>query len=244
MIPIPDLQRPRSVAKAAATVEAREADLAAAREAVEQATAAIGPALIEDREAYAAALDAGRPDPGRTNEQAARDALAEAERLLAAEGLRVDRARAELDQTLDTVLDGWETALTAATGKLETESLALVDQLEHAEEQRATARVQLAWLRNRRDGTKLPNLDLVRPALSSIVINRVDSTTTHPVPALLAGIRDGIRATSLEVQAARAAERAAEQARQAERAAEQVRQVEQEAREAEAAAQFAATFET
>jgi hypothetical protein len=62
MIPLPDIAVPKAVQKAAGVVRDREADVAAAKQAIEDATRAVTAAIVRDREAAADALDAGRDD--------------------------------------------------------------------------------------------------------------------------------------------------------------------------------------
>jgi hypothetical protein len=110
-VQLPDLARPKAVARAAQVVADREADVAAARATVEQAKIDVTAAVGADNEAYASALDAGRDDPGRVAEDAARTALADAERRLAVEEVRQQRARAALEEALAEALPAWvETA--------------------------------------------------------------------------------------------------------------------------------------
>jgi hypothetical protein len=207
MIELPDVGTPRPVKAAAALVRDREHDVAAAKSAVEETKAAIADAMRADREDYAAALDAGRPDPGDVHEAEARVALVAAERRLAGEELRLEHARAALDEALNTGIETWQASVEKALVEAERDELDLVDRLQAAELERAHRRQALTWVRAYRQASKLPSLAFVPAAPTPIVINPQAGPHTHDVLALVAGIRAGLERATLQAEAARLAER-------------------------------------
>jgi hypothetical protein len=127
VIELPEQARPKPVSRAAEAVRGRENDLAAARAALVEASRAIDQAVAEDRERYATERDAGRPDPGREAESAARAEHAEAQRRVGGEEVRLQRAEAEPRAAIDSSLDAWIGQLTKTTEEAELAALALVD---------------------------------------------------------------------------------------------------------------------
>jgi hypothetical protein len=206
MIELPE-QQPRPVAKAAQVVVEREADVAAAKEGIAAAHAAIKAAIEQDRAAYADALDRGEDDPGPEAEENARRELAECERRFAVEEVRLTRAREAFEATCHDAIGGWQETLTRALEKAESEALEAVDALEAAELKRARLRADLFWLERYAERGQLTGLGGAAPAMSPIVINQQAGPRTHDVLTLLGGIRDGIEAATLGAAAARAAER-------------------------------------
>jgi hypothetical protein len=196
VIPLPDKQ-PRAVSKAATVVANREQDVAAAQERVQQTQRAIEAAVIEDRQLLADALDAGADNHATPREDEARAAVADVERLLAAEELRLSRARDALDAAIEKSLDEWELMLTQSTEEAERTALDLVGQLERAEQERARLYCGLYWVRARKEGRQLPNLDRVASAVSPLVINPMAGPTRHTVPELIAAVREGIQGATL-----------------------------------------------
>jgi hypothetical protein len=199
VIQIPTTAQPKPVQKAAALVVAREADVAAAKARVEAAKTAIQSAAAADRELLADALDRGE-QTGTPRVDEALEALAEAERQLSAEELRLDRARDALTAAITAALDTWEAAATTALQKAEQEEIQLVDRLAEAEQQRGRLRVELAWLRNRRDNAKLPNIDIPWPARTTAVINPHAGPEPYTVPALLEHVRAGVERALLSAE--------------------------------------------
>lgn len=234
--PIPDVAVPRAVAKAAATVRDREADVAAAKAAIQEANRAIEQALSEDRALLAEALDAGRTDPGTPREGAARQGLADAERRQAGEELRLQRARAALDEAVDEHVDGWQTQLTKALEQADAEVLDLVARLEAAEQERTRRRQMFWWARAKARGEQLPVLGAPPPARSPLLRNQQAGDDVYVVPELLTAVRAGVEQSTASADTARIV---AYERRLAEQQAEAARIAERERREAEHAARVA-----
>jgi hypothetical protein len=211
MIELPDLAQPKAVTRAAQLVRDREADVARAREAVEQAKASIQTAMVADRNAYADALDAGRADPGQQVEEAARAVLAEAERRLGVEEVRQQRARDALDQALSDALAAWTLAARKQVEASEVEALRLVDQLRAAVEERSRRRLALAWLERYAQAEKLPRLDNVPATATTAIRNPHAGPQTWAASELLDAIRAGIEQVTLEAEQARKVEHPAPQ---------------------------------
>jgi hypothetical protein len=209
MIELPEQSQPRPVRKAAGILRDREADVATARAAVEEAKAAITEGVRLDREQYAAALDAGRDDPGTPHEDAAQAGLVAAERRLAAEEERRGRAQAALVAALVESIDAWDAALAKAVTEAEADVLDLVAKLEAAEHERARRRMALSWARSYRLAERLPRLDHVAGTPSTVVINSIAGPGTYTVEELLTHVRDSIERVTLGAETARAAERQA-----------------------------------
>jgi hypothetical protein len=208
VIELPEQAQPKAVARAAEAVRAREADLAGARAAVVEANKAIEEAIVADREAYATALDAGRADPGREAEGAARAQLEECQRRVAAEETRLERAQAALREAIETTLPDWTAALERATEEAEVVALALVDQLRDAEQERARRRLALAWVRSFQARQQLPSLGHAITAFSTLLRSRMASDRDFLlVGELLDHVRAGIEQVTLQAEAARLAER-------------------------------------
>jgi hypothetical protein len=212
VIELPEQARPKAVAKAAEAVRAREADLAGARAAVVEASRAIDQGVAADRQAYADALDAGRPDPGREAEGAARAQLEERQRRVAAEEVRLQRAEIELRSVLEECLPNWIAQLTKAIEEAEVEALAAVDRLLAAEEERARRRLALAWVRSFQAKRQLPPLGHAMTAFSTLLRSRMASDRDYiPIAELLGHVRAGLEAASLAAEQAPVAEREREQ---------------------------------
>lgn len=206
---LPDVAMPRAVSKAVALLHEREADVLSARKAVEQAQQVIPLALGEDRALLADALDAGRADPGTPREDEARSQLAEAERLLAAEEVRLSRARQALDEALSAA-QGWEAKVEQAVKEAELAETNALRQLLDVEHERARLRVALAWLHAYRQGEKLPNLEQVPQTRSALLRNpQASPHERYTVDELIAAIGGGIEVVRLEAEAARSVEREA-----------------------------------
>jgi hypothetical protein len=208
VIELPEQAQPKAVAKAAATVREREADLAFARTGVVDASRAIDDAIIEDRTRYADALDRGEADPGREVEVTARALHAEAQRRVEGEEIRLQRAEVALRETLASNLDAWIGQLTKTTEEAERAALDLVDALRDAEQERARRRLALSWARSFQAKKQLPQLSHAGTAASTLLRNRQASPYDFvPIAELLDHIHGGIKQTSLAAEAARAAER-------------------------------------
>jgi hypothetical protein len=208
MIELPDLVVPRPIAKAASVVREREADVKAARASGEEAKQAVQAAAGEDRALLADALDRGEGDPGNPKTDAANERVAEAERLLAAEELRQQRAREALDAALAQSIEAWVQAVTKSVEEAEIDVLDLLDQLANAEHERARRRHALAWLRAYRQGEKLPNIASVPISCSTLVRNAQASPYERlPVDDLLAHVRAGVERSTLASEAKGVAER-------------------------------------
>jgi hypothetical protein len=196
---LPDLA-PRPVARAASTLAEREHDVVGAREAVEQAKAAIQQAASQDRALLADALDAGRDDPGTPNADEARARVVEAERLLEGQELRRERARSALAEAVTSALPGWTAATVKAVEETEVSALDLVAQLRRAVEQREHARRCLYWLEQRASGQKLPNLSAAAKTASTLVINPLAGPGVHTIDTLLDYVRDSLVQSSLAAE--------------------------------------------
>lgn len=207
MIEVPETVVPRPVAQAAKTLREREHELEAARQKVREATAQIELAIVEDRAALADALDRGEV-AGTAAEDQARRELAEAERLVAANELRCDRAREAFEQALHGSVDGWTTALTKSIRSSEQTCLRLVDELEAAERERARERVALSWLRRYASGAKLPPL-FAGPTATSLRMNQ-NSPATFSIVELLEHVRTGLREATIDAESERDAAAAAQ----------------------------------
>jgi hypothetical protein len=204
MIELPEQGQPKQVARAAEAVRAREADVAEARAALVGANKTIDRAVIADREAYATALDAGRPDPGREAEVAARAEADEAKRRLAGEDIRLQRAEAELRSAIETTLPAWTAALERSTAEAEVEALALVDRLRDAEQERARRRLALYWTTRFARREQLPPLGFAATADSTILRSRQASDHDYlSVGELCDGIRAGIEQATLAAESSR-----------------------------------------
>jgi hypothetical protein len=191
VIELPEIAMPKPVEKAAAVVRDREADVAAAKAQIEAANIAIQHAVVEDRALFADALDAGGDDPGTPRADEASARLADAERRLAGEELRMMRAREALNAALSESITAWEAAVTKATEQAERDSLKLVDQLAAAERERARRRHAVTWARRYRQGEKLPNLGNVPRTPSALVKNPIASPfDTYGIVDLLDVVRD------------------------------------------------------
>ena len=136
---------PRPVAKASSVVRERESDVAAARAAVDEAKRGVQQAAGDDRALLADALDRGAGDPGTPKTDAAYERVAEAERLLAAEELRQQRAREALDVVLSQSIDGWVAAVTKSVEQAEVEcSTSSTSSPPPSTSARATTRARMA----------------------------------------------------------------------------------------------------
>jgi hypothetical protein len=201
MIELPDLAVPRPVAKAASVVSDRESDVATAKQAVDAAKQTIEQARTDDRALLADALDAGRDDPGTPREDDARALLADAERRLAGEELRLTRARDALDETLSTTIDTWASALEGVVEQADAEALDLVDKLAAAEQERARRRHALTWAHRYQQGEKLPNLATVPQTKSAIVRNpQASPYDTYFVAELVDAVRGGLTRATLAAE--------------------------------------------
>jgi hypothetical protein len=206
VIELPQVAMPRRVAAAAKTLAAREVDADAARQAVQEASAAIELARVEDRALLADALDAGKGDPGSQRENEARARLADVERRAEGEELRRQRAQDELDRALNESIEGWEEKLTQAVEESEAHVMRLLDELEDAEAERGRRRLALAWAYRYVRGQKLPRLDHVPPTASTIR-RHANDPAEYWVPELVDAIRGGVKRVTLAGEAARYAER-------------------------------------
>jgi hypothetical protein len=169
---------------------------------------AIDQAVIADRDAYATALDAGQPDPGRQAEEAARVQYAECQRRVSGEESRLQRAEAELRTAIDSSLDAWIDQLTKATEEAERAALDLVDQLRDAERERARRHLARAWARSFEAKQQLPSLGHAGTAASSLLRNKQASPYDYIVVGeMLDHVRAGIEQATLAAEQARAAER-------------------------------------
>ena len=198
MIEFPDLAVPRPVAKAAGVVRERESDVSAARAAVDEAKRAVQQAAGDDRALLADALDRGQGDPGTPRADAARERVAEAERLLEGQELRQQRAREALDAVLSQSIDGWVQAVTKSVEQSEADVLDLVDKLVAAEHERARQRHALAWLRAYRQGEKLPNVAAVPTTFSTLLRNeRASPYEFLSIDDLLLHVKAGVERLTL-----------------------------------------------
>jgi hypothetical protein len=208
VIELPEQAQPKAVARAAEATRAREADLAGARAAVVEANKAIEEAIVADREAYATALDAGRPDPGREAEGEARARLEECQRRLAVEEVRLQRAEVALREAIEGSLTAWQTALERATTEAEQQALEAVDRLRDIELERARRRLALDWTRSFQARKPTPGLGSASSARSTLLRNQMASPYDYvPVAELLDHVRAGIEQATLQAEAARLAER-------------------------------------
>jgi hypothetical protein len=207
VIELPESGRPKAVAAAAKAVQAREADVAAARAALVEANRAIDRAVVADRDAYATALDAGHADPGREAETAARAEADEAKRRLDGEQVRLERVEVALREAIEQSLTAWQTALERSTVEAEVEALALVDQLRHAEEDRARRRLALYWVTSFAQRRQLPPVRFAASADTTLLRNRAASDRDYiGVFEVLDHVRAGIEAATLAAEAARLAD--------------------------------------
>jgi hypothetical protein len=143
---IPALEMPPAIGRAAQTRDERARDLAEAQQALREAQVAIETAIVEDRAAYASARDQGEDDPGPTRECAARERVADAERRLAGEQLRLARAEEELATAVGAHVDQWAARLAATWKKADAASEAALTKFEQAEAKRAEVRRVALWL--------------------------------------------------------------------------------------------------
>jgi hypothetical protein len=201
VIEFPDLAVPRPVAKAASVVHDREADVAGAKQAVDEATRGVSAALVEDRERFASALDRGDGDPGREAEDAARHELDECERRLAVEEVRLSRARDALDTALNESINAWTTALERAVEQADADTVELVGKLAAAEHERARRRHALTWARRYQQGEKLPSLASVPQTPTAIVRNvQASPYDCYPVAELVEAVRVALARASLAAE--------------------------------------------
>jgi hypothetical protein len=207
---LPTVGQPEAIEKAVAIMEAREADLADAEQAVGEAKAGLESARAEDVAAFAAARDAGVDDPGPVHVQHARQHLADAERRRDGETLRLGRAQAALKEALEAHVGEWNRALERSLQRADAASIKALDRLEAAERERAELRGARATLRQGRPVSAGPIPSPIRRNLSG------DLFTLNE---LLAGLRAGLENSSLDRERERAAEREA-----AEHEAEQARE--------------------
>jgi hypothetical protein len=137
---------PAPLARAAQVRADRLADVADTQRALREANVKIETGVIEDRADYAAARDQGRDDPGPVNERAARQEVADCERRLAGEKLRLAAAEEALTAAVHEQIDGWAERLTKQWGKADQASRAALAKLEEAEARRTEVRVIANWV--------------------------------------------------------------------------------------------------
>ena len=222
MIALPDAERLPEVAKAAAVLEAREADLAAAQQELREAKAGVESARAEDRLEYARSRDAGGDDPGARHLELAHRTLEDVERRHGGEMLRVGQSQAALDAALTEHLEVWREALEAALECADRESLKLLERFESAERDRAALRGALAWTQRPSSAPKPGG-----PVPSGLRRN-LNSPETFSVDELLAAVRTGLMSSTLEAARQRAVERGAAEL-EAEQRREQRRQMTEQA---------------
>jgi hypothetical protein len=219
VIELPDVAVPKVVAETAGKLAEREADLAAAKQVQKEARAGIDAAKAEDRAAFAAERDAGRPDPGAKHVEAARARLADAERVVEGETLRHERAQAALDEAIRDARDSWSAAVERTLVKSEAKLLAAFEACERAEQQRSRERQALDWLRRYGSGLPMPRLEFT-PELATGLRRHPSDTGTFAFSELLAALRSAVEHARIEAETQRAAERERQEAEAEQRAAE------------------------
>jgi hypothetical protein len=205
MIELPEIARPRAVAKAVALLADRERDAAAAEKALREARLGIESAKARDREEFAAARDAGRDDPGARHLDAARGAHEDAERVAAGEALLRDRAQAEVDRLLAEHLPGWSAAVAASEAEADAASLRALDAFAETEAARGRVRAARMWLESYAAKRPLPRLDHSGTLLVE-GLKRNMSGDLWGLPEVVEAIRTSIVASTMSAQAEHAAE--------------------------------------
>lgn len=197
---LPEPERPEAVAQAAAVLEAREADLAQAEQAVREARVGLDAARSEDRASYASARNAGKPDPGPRALRAAEAHLEDAERKLDGERLRVEQAQAAFSTALEEHRPSWHQALEDALERADAASLKALDKFEAAEAARGELRAAVRWLRGA-TGAPATAGSLVSP------LRRNASGDLWTLGELIPAVRSGIQNSTLEAERRREEER-------------------------------------
>ena len=194
---MPGVCRPPEVEQAASVLAQRQRDLADVEAEAREARAGIAAAEVEDRQAYAAARDQGKRDPGPKHVAAARERLADVERRLGGERLRLSVAEDAVQAALREYRDEWATALEAAQVELDAASLTAIERLERAEHERSQVRATRAWL-----ATGKARAGVVQSGLK-----RNMNGDLFSVPELVDGLKQAIGDSTLSAEQERAAER-------------------------------------
>lgn len=114
------VEPPPAVRRALEVRDARARDVASVRQDLHAARTAAEAAVAQDRAAYVAARDRGKPGPGPATEQAARARLADLERREAGEMVRLATAEDDLRAAVAEHVDAWtqSVAKTWARGRM------------------------------------------------------------------------------------------------------------------------------
>jgi hypothetical protein len=207
LTPIPDLEMPPQLRKAAEVRQARAADLTAAQEALRAARVAVETAIVEDRAAYASARDAGQDDPGPVREEAARAEVAACERRERGEALRLARAEEQLGAATGEHVDGWAERVARLWAKQDSDVLRALGKLEEAEAKRSETRAVANWLAQVQQSGDLAAR--VRQVSDETSLGDARSAGAHlRVAQLLDALREHVETTCAESYAEGAAARA------------------------------------
>jgi hypothetical protein len=202
---LPTSFAPKQISAAFEARAERQADLARARAELETARAGVAEAERMDIAATADARDAGRPDPDREHERRAQAAFAEAERSVAAEQVRVERAHAALLQAIEEHREAWRRRAASEVERAEVAAVKALAALEDAYERRHLARVVLAWMDAAESGSGIDRL-LRKGAVAPSGTVELSSPNRQPytVGQVLEALRSDLDAerTAVEVSSA------------------------------------------
>jgi hypothetical protein len=137
---------PPAVRRALEVRDARARDVASVRQGLHAARTAAEAAVAQDRAAYVAARDRGKPDPGPATEQAARARLADLERRKAGEMVRLATAEDNLSAAVAEHVDAWTQSVAKTWARADAASRRAIEKFQETEEQRRAIRMAAAWL--------------------------------------------------------------------------------------------------
>jgi hypothetical protein len=137
---------PPAVRRALEVRDARARDVASVRQGLHAARTAAEAAVAQDRAAYVAARDRGKPDPGPATEQAARARLADLERREAGEMVRLATAEDNLRAAVAEHVDAWTQSVAKTWARADAASRRAIEKFQETEEQRRAIRMAAAWL--------------------------------------------------------------------------------------------------